>query len=100
VRIDSIGAEVAELTAEAAERLGYRENVRGVVLTAVDRDSIAVNAGLRAGVVITKVERQPVATTAEFKERLAAADLARGALLQIQTPLGGAGYVVLRSGSK
>jgi serine protease Do len=97
VRLDSIGADAAELTPEVAERMGFREAVRGAVVTQVDQGGIAALSGLRPGTVVVKVDRQPISTATEFKDRLAAADLARGVLLQVQTPQGGAGYLVLRS---
>jgi serine protease Do len=100
VRLDSVGADIGELTPELAQRLGFPEGLRGAVMTQVDRDGIAAASGLRPGTVVVKVDRQPISTAAEFKDRLAAGDLARGVLLQVQTPQGGAGYVVLRSESR
>lgn len=42
-------------------------DVQGVVVTEVDGDSPAAEAGLRRGDVIVEVDRQPVATVDAFR---------------------------------
>jgi serine protease Do len=96
VTIESVGLEVAPLTADLADQLGYRE-ARGVVITRVERGSIADNAGLRAGMLIVRAERQPVDSAATLKQIIEKASLQKGILLTVRTPSGGSRYVILKS---
>lgn len=82
---------------EMAEELGYRPNLRGAAITRVEPGSLAAQAGLRRGMVITKVDNQRVTTAVAARQALEAATLARGVLLQIQTPQGGTNFVLLKS---
>ncbi len=72
------GISVQSLTPDLREQLGAPETVRGVVITEVDRNSPAAQAGLRAGVIIQSINRQPVNSVADFN-RLA--DGAKGEVL-------------------
>jgi len=72
------GLEVQTLTKELAERYGYDEKTKGVVITEVEGDSNAAENGLRAGMVIDKAapkgsDLKPVATAEEFASAVAAA---------------------------
>jgi serine protease Do len=71
--------------------------VKGAVITQVDPDGVAAEAGLRRGMVITKVEKKPVTSAAEVKEALEKATLDKGVLLQVQSPQGGTSYVLLKA---
>nr|AQQ75140.1 hypothetical protein [uncultured bacterium] len=64
------GVSVENLTPETARRLNLPSNARGVVITDVDPDSSAADAGLRRGDVIEEVNRQPVANSGEFEAAL------------------------------
>jgi serine protease Do len=96
--VDKIGVEVADLTPETASQLGYAEGVTGVVITRVDPEGLAAEAGLRRGMVISKVDRKPVTSAKALRETLAGASLDKGVLLQVQTPQG-ANYVLLKNGA-
>src|SRR5208283_6209377 len=54
------GVEVTDLDAQARREAGVPGNIRGALVTKVDQDSNAAEAGLRAGDVISEIEHQPV----------------------------------------
>ena len=75
------GLHAQNLTPEIAEQLGM-EGTEGVVVTAVEPDSPAEEAGIRRGDVVLEVDRQPVGDAAEFRRRLDASP--KGALLLVK----------------
>ena len=58
-KVPKLGMNLQELTEELAERFGY-EGAKGVLVTAVDADSLAERAGIKRGDLIEEVNRQPV----------------------------------------
>lgn len=68
--VDSLGLAVQALTPELAERLGYSDQEKGVVVSKVARGSLAGLAGMRPGVLIVEVNRQQVETVEAFKQAL------------------------------
>jgi serine protease Do len=64
------GVRVENLTPETTRRLNLPQTARGVVITEVDPDSGAADAGLQRGDVIEDVNRQPIATVSEFEAAL------------------------------
>ncbi|MGE5192425.1 MAG: PDZ domain-containing protein [Deltaproteobacteria bacterium] len=96
-KFDDLGIEVADLTAEAARQLGYKE-AAGVAITAVNPDSPAAVAGLHEGMLIEKVGQRRVTTVAEFREALKGASLEQGVLLLMRSQRG-TQFVVLRKGA-
>jgi serine protease Do len=95
--LEKIGAEVADLTPELADQLGYKENARGAVVTGIEQGSAASEAGLGRGMLITKVEKTPVQSAAEVKEALEKASLQKGVVLQVETPQGGTGFILMKA---
>jgi serine protease Do len=61
------GVSVENLSSQVARGLGVSPNTSGVVVTDVDPDSAAGNAGLQRGDVIQEVNRRPVKSVAEFE---------------------------------
>jgi serine protease Do len=61
-----LGISVDELTAQDAQQLGLPPSTKGVVVTDVDPDSKAADAGLHKGDVIQQVNRMPVTNAADF----------------------------------
>ncbi len=78
-----IGATVQELTADIARSLGI-EDTSGVVVSDVDVDGPAAEAGLRRGDVILEINSTPVNTTAEFKSLTKNASEAKPLLLLVR----------------
>jgi serine protease Do len=96
LRVDKLGLEVTDLTAELKERAGLAKNVAGVVIVNVDRGSLAALAGLRPSQVITSVNQQPVKTPEELEKAVEKASLKEGILLLIKTPIGSE-YITLKA---
>jgi serine protease Do len=65
---EQLGLAVQTLTAEIAENLGLDRGVRGVVVTEVEPDGPAAEAGLRRGDVIAEVNRRPVHNAAQYEK--------------------------------
>jgi serine protease Do len=65
------GITVQALTPDVRQQLGLGQDVHGVVVTNVDPNSPAAQAGFQQGVVIESVDKQPVNSVADFN-RLAA----------------------------
>jgi serine protease Do len=97
-RLEKIGVEIAELTPQLANQFGFTDKATGPVVTQVEPDSIAGDAGLRAGTLILKVDQQAVHTATEAQTALEKASLDRGVLVQVRHPEGGTGYVLLKAG--
>jgi serine protease Do len=81
--LKDLGIEVSNLTAEMAERYGYKQG-QGVLITGVDPSSLAAEAGLRPGMLILQAANQKVTTVTELKEALAKADLSKGVPLLVR----------------
>jgi serine protease Do len=98
--LGKLGAEVIDLTPDMAEQLGYKEQAKGAVVSQVERGSLAEDAGLRRGMLITKVEKEPVKSATAAKEAIDKASLDKGVLLQVESPQGGTGYILLKDSEK
>ena len=59
------GVTVADLDSTARQQFDLPGNVKGVVITEVDPNSAAAEAGLKAGDVIQEINRKPVRTAEE-----------------------------------
>ncbi len=90
------GINVENLTAEVAQQLGLSENIKGVVVTNVDADSSAADAGgIGRGTVIVAVNRHPVTNVGDFKRLMAQA---QGKDVLLTTNNGGnTGFVVVHA---
>jgi serine protease Do len=89
-----LGLDVGELTAELASQLGL-EGHAGVLITSVEPNGLADEAGLREGMLIMRVGRQPVKSVADFQKAVKAEDLKSGIMLLVRTPSGNR-FVVLQ----
>jgi serine protease Do len=66
---DRLGMEVEDLTPESAQRMGLPSN-KGVLVSTVDPDGPAAEAGIRSGDVILEVNRRGVVDTQTYTEAL------------------------------
>jgi serine protease Do len=94
--LDRIGVEVADLTPEMAKQFGYKEGVKGVVVTQVQPDSPAADAGLHRGMLLVKVDKKRVKDAAAVREAVAKAALDKGVLLQVRSPEGATDFVLVK----
>ncbi len=79
-----LGVTVKSVTKELAREYGI-EMVEGVVVTDVERDSIAAENGIRPGDVITEVNKKSVATPREFREALKNSSSKKGVVLNLNS---------------
>jgi serine protease Do len=89
------GIAVQELTPSIRQQLGLPTNTRGVVISDLDPDSPAAQAGLQPGDVIQSINRQPVTSIADFN-RFAAQ--ATGEVLLRVNRQGNAAFVAISPG--
>ncbi len=96
-RLETVGLEVADLTSEAASRLGFPATLSGALVVGVKDNSLADEAGLEKGLVITGVDNHPVKSAAELKDAVTKGSLQNGLLLQVRSAQGGTSYALLKS---
>jgi len=70
---EAFGLRAQDVTSDVAERLGL-ENVEGVVVTEVEPEGPAAEAGIRRGDVIVELDRKPVEDASDLREKLDDAD--------------------------
>ncbi len=80
---DILGIEVMALDKESARRYGVNPH-EGVLVTAVDRNGAAANAGIRGGDIILEINQEPVSAVSEYHALLKRYKNARSLLLVIQ----------------
>jgi|HubBroStandDraft_3_1064219.scaffolds.fasta_scaffold28464_2 serine protease Do len=88
------GVTVQGLTADVRRELQLPEGTTGVVITDVDEDSAASQAGLHQGDVIVQVNRHPVNTVEEFNKAVSAGASKDSTLLLVRSGRG-TGFLVV-----
>ena len=96
-QLDKLGLKVTDLTPETAKQLGFGDKTEGVLISGVDHNSPAQEAGLLPGSVILKMDQHPVKSVEDAQKALAKASLEKGVLLQVESAKGGTSYVLLHS---
>ena len=86
-QVDALGAEVQELTPELAKELEL-DTDSGVVVTNVQRGSLAARIGLRPGVVIARIGKTEINSLEDFEKGLQAAKEKQQLVLLIKTSNG------------
>jgi serine protease Do len=81
---EDLGLTVQTLTAEIAENLGIDRNLKGVVVTQVDPNGPASDAGLRRGDVILEVNRQPVKDVDAYRKAVKAVGKGKSVLFLVR----------------
>ena len=76
----SFGLTVQNINKELAQQFGV-EQTDGVIITEVQRGSLAERKGFKAGDIITMVNQQPISNTREFSEAIKNSDLKRGVII-------------------
>ncbi len=76
----SYGLTVKSLTSELADQFNVDVD-KGVIVTAVEPDSVAERKGIRPGDVITEVNRLPVTNLKTFRDAVKGADPKRGVII-------------------
>lgn len=91
------GMSLQPLTADMASRMGLPANEQGLVVSRIDPDGSAADAGLRQGDLIQEVNRRPVRNLTEFTAAVQSSG-SRPALLLVKRGEASV-YVTLRPGS-
>ena len=81
--VKDLGIEIGPVTAEAADRFGYKPG-QGVLITAVEASGVGARAGLEEGMLILQAAGKKVDGVAAFKEALKDASLAKGVPLLVR----------------
>ena len=89
---DELGLGLSTLEPEAARRLGYDRNAKGVLVTLVEPGSNAARAGIRQGDLIMEVNHNPVETVKEFRQEMD--DIDAGNSVRFLMRRGNAGLLV------
>ncbi|WP_029353102.1 Do family serine endopeptidase [Bosea sp. 117] len=65
-----LGLELSELSADLRGKFKIKDEVKGVVVTGVDKGSAAADKGLKPGFVVLEVNQEAVATPADIQKRI------------------------------
>lgn len=91
-----LGLEVQEVQQDLMERLGYKGNIEGVLVSEVDEEGPAGTAGLSSGMIIEKVGSKRVTNVAEFSAAMKNLSVDKGILMLVRTPTGSRFVVVTK----
>jgi serine protease Do len=94
--VSELGLQVDALSADVARQLGYKDGIKGVVVTSVDAEGPAATAGIREGLLIERVGQQRVGTVEEFQQAMKGADLTKGVLFLVRNPRGINTFIVVK----
>jgi serine protease Do len=86
-QIEALGVEVQELTPELAEQLELDAET-GVVVTGIQRGSVAARIGLRPGHVIARIGKTDISSVADLEEALKSAAERGQLVILVKTPNG------------
>jgi serine protease Do len=91
-----IGIELADLTGDLAKKFGLDEKAGGVLITNVEKNTPAAEAGLHRGQLLLKIDGNAVRTAEEAQRALKDAKLDKGVLFQVQSKESGVEYLMVR----
>jgi serine protease Do len=92
-----LGVSFSSLNEAARTQLGFDEDVNGALVTDVERDSEAAEAGIREGMVVTRADNQAVRSPRDLDKIVKAAkDRGKSAVLvRVEDPRRGAFFLAL-----
>jgi len=93
--LSSFGLVVQELTPDLAEQLGYKDR-QGLVISEVDPNGAAAEAGLQPGYLIEEVQKVKVSSLAELQEVMQQSGTENRVLLRVRAGQSSR-YIVLKS---
>ena len=93
----ALGLDLANLTDELRKKHNIKDQVKGVLITAVEPNSAAAEKRLMPGMVIAEVQQQPVGTAAELQQRIEKLkkDGKKAVVLLVVSPNGDPSFVAL-----
>jgi S1-C subfamily serine protease len=77
-----LGMTVQNINADLAKRFEV-EGEKGVIVTAIENDSVAAEKGLSPGDIVTRINSAPVDSVASFKAALEGEDLKKGVIVHL-----------------
>jgi serine protease Do len=92
---ESLGLRVETLTRDLAEQNGV-ELTQGVLVTGVERNSLAARKGIRPGDIVTELNHSPIKSAKQFRDALKDVDLKRGVALNLIMKEGDSRFVILK----
>jgi serine protease Do len=93
---DALGLTAADLTPDAAVKMGFPKSTQAVVVSSVTPTGLAAQSGLARGMLILQVDRTPVGSVDAFRKAVEQASRERGAVLHVLRPNGDIDYFILR----
>jgi serine protease Do len=97
ITLNSIGAEVMDLTEELAKEMGLKDVASGAVVIKVKPETPATQANLFPGFVITKADKKPITSAVELRDAIKDGALKNGVLLQGESITTGTVYTLLKT---
>lgn len=95
--IDVLGLSVAPLTPEVKSLYGFTDEDKGLAITKVDPEGIAIEKGLSEGELIVEVDQEPVTSVKDIKAQISAAkEENRGSVLLLVKSGGDLRFVALK----
>jgi serine protease Do len=91
---DALGLAVMTLDPPTAGRLGYSENEKGVLITNVESESKAAQAGLRRGDLIKEINRVAVTDVKAFRKELD--KVKKGTAFRLLIKRGQSGFIAVK----
>jgi serine protease Do len=83
VETEKVGLTVQKLTPEIAESLGM-SSTEGVVVSGVEQNSLAEEAGFRRGDVVVEINRKPIRSIAEYRRGIQEMKKAKSVLFLVR----------------
>jgi len=97
VKVDDLGITLTKVTPDLKKHFKLSEKIKGVVITKVERDSVAAEKGLRPGDVIVEVTQEEVTEPSQVLEKVkSAVSAGRKSVLLLLEGKGGLRFVVVK----